>query len=147
MISNVKELYPHELYTSFTPKTYAGTKHRSEMARLYSAVCMAATMQTLVCIVVTMPTCFAGSCLFASFLNIIGLYLRLAQPDILPLLTICYWQFDSWTCDAVVEIGTMLFYIELSKYVIVLQYIWCYLRQNMDTQNEDVSTNTSDVRC
>ena len=63
-------------------------------------------MQTLVCIVVTMQTCFAGSCLFASFPNIIGLYQRLAGLYILSPLTICYWQFDSWTSDAVVKIGT-----------------------------------------
>ena len=36
----------------------------------------------------------------------LGSYQWLAQPDILPLLTFCYWQFDSWTCDAVVEIRT-----------------------------------------
>ena len=64
------------------------------------------TMQTLSSKVVTMQTCFAGSCLFASFPNIIGLYQRLAQPDILLLLTICYWQFDASTCNAVGEIGT-----------------------------------------
>ena len=63
-------------------------------------------MQTLGCRVVTMQTCFAGFCLFASFPNIIGLNQTLAQPDSLPLLIICYWQFDSYICDAVVEIGT-----------------------------------------
>ena len=25
-------------------------------------------------------------------------------PDILPLLTFCYWQFDSYICDALEEI-------------------------------------------
>ena len=62
-------------------------------------------MQILVFIVVTMQTCIAGSCLFASFLNIIGLSQRLVRPDFLPLLTIFHWQFDSWTCDVVVETG------------------------------------------
>ena len=61
----------------------------------HSEVCMVATMQVLVCIVVTMWTCFAGSCMFASFPNIFGLYQRLACPDNLPPLTICYRQFDS----------------------------------------------------
>ena len=42
-------------------------------------------------------------CILFPFL---GPYQRLAQPDILPLLTISYWQFNSLTCDAVIEIGT-----------------------------------------
>ena len=37
---------------------------------------------------------------------ILGPHHWLARPDILPLLTICYWQFDFKTCDAVVEVGT-----------------------------------------
>ena len=130
----IKEMYPHELYTSFTSKR--------QVCNGYSAVCMVVTMQT------TMQTCFLPfsvrlhlwgiplityaprgrgwgqasytfplritckkggegvqkACKIAYVINgrplspilyFIGLYQRLAQPDILPQLTICYWQFDS----------------------------------------------------
>ena len=46
---------------------------------------------------------FLYVCIFSPYL---GPYQRLARPDIPPLLTIWYWQFNSQTCDAVVEIGT-----------------------------------------
>ena len=106
MISNDKrDVSPRALLELYSKNMCS---HKTQVCNNCSAFCMVATMQTLVCIVVTMPTYFPGSYLFVSFPNIIGLYQlqRLARPDILPLLTICYRQFDSWTCDAVAEIGT-----------------------------------------
>ena len=61
----------HQLYTINM------CSHDTQVCNGHNAVCMVATMQTLVPIVVTMWTCFAGSCLFASFPNILGLYQRL----------------------------------------------------------------------
>ena len=46
---------------------------------------------------------FLCNCILSPYL---GPYQWLARPDILPLLTICYWQFDSESWDAVVEIET-----------------------------------------